>query len=159
MFASPGAYQRSFNIDSKKSNKAMSPQMLSPNSFQTREILEAGLKFYVLGRYPSAVRSYRRALSQEPDSALGHYLLGLALMACGDAFNARNEWESARRLEHVDASDGWAGKTAVALLGVVSLTTRAEESSGERGIMESMDLQQASDHRLLRTWIPSTNDS
>ena len=95
----------------------MSRQAMPEPAFPVPEDIHAGLQFYNQGHYPAAVRCYQLALRREPESALGHYLLGLTLMATGEFVNAQAEWEAASRSPDDGPQTEWARRCAQILLG------------------------------------------
>jgi Flp pilus assembly protein TadD len=78
--------------------------------------IKAGLELHKCGNYRQAARSYRRCLRGGRESVLGHYLLGLALMAAGQVTQARAEWSMASGMSDVSPQDAWARSEARTLL-------------------------------------------
>ncbi|MGI4789087.1 MAG: tetratricopeptide repeat protein [Janthinobacterium lividum] len=89
---------------------------LPETAFPVSNDMDAGLKFYAEGHYTAAIYCYRLALSRDPESALGHYLMGLTLMALGDPISARAEWEAASCSEDATPQTVWASSRARLLL-------------------------------------------
>jgi tetratricopeptide (TPR) repeat protein len=61
------------------------------------EAIKAGDNAYVAQDYPGAAAAFRQAIELMPQNALGHYRLGQALLASGDATAAEQAYSAALR--------------------------------------------------------------
>jgi tetratricopeptide (TPR) repeat protein len=64
------------------------------------ERVNEGAAAYVAGDYAKAIELFRKAIEQDPDKALGHYLLGEAYLADKKLEEAERAWQAA--LQHAD---------------------------------------------------------
>jgi Flp pilus assembly protein TadD len=94
----------------------MSRQATPESAPSATDDLGAALVLHENGCFPAAIRCYRRVLSSQPENTLGHYLLGLALMAQGDTLGARGEWEAAGHSSDEGPQSEWARGCATTLL-------------------------------------------
>lgn len=61
------------------------------------EIINEGNAAYIARDYATATAKYQEALQKKPNGALGHYMLGQALLAEGKLKEANDAWQSALR--------------------------------------------------------------
>jgi len=106
----------------------MVEQTLSPRAARRKclasRCLDEGLALYARGSTREALRLYLRAIDLEPENAVAHYVMGVALQAAGRADEARAQWKSAVALRP-DSEDGeWAKTKARQLLQAPALRDR-----------------------------------
>lgn len=83
---------------------------------RSQECLDKGLILSLFGDQDAALRFYRKALLLDPANALGHYMLGLALIKLGATNDALAEWRKAAHSEQAGSRSNWAKRKAMELL-------------------------------------------
>jgi len=83
---------------------------------RAQECLDKGLILALFGDQDAALRLYRKALLLDPANALGHYMLGVALLKQGATNDALSEWRQAAHSEEPGSRSQWAKQQAEELL-------------------------------------------
>ena len=88
----------------------------SESVLQFEECIDRGLVKWIMGDAGGALRMYRKAVTVNPDGALGHYLHGFILDEMGRREEARLQY--ARVLKTLDPSPqgNWARRQATRLI-------------------------------------------
>ena len=86
------------------------------NTERAQECLDRGLVLSMFGNRADAIRFYRKALLLDPDNAIGHYMLGVALMKRGDTDDAVHEWRATADTNRPGTQARWARRQAQKLL-------------------------------------------
>jgi len=92
---------------------------------RAQECLDRGLILAIFGEAAEATRFYRKALLLDPNNALGHYMLGLALMNQGDTDDAIEQLQEAKHTTRDGSRYEWARAEAERLLTDHSVRNRA----------------------------------
>lgn len=77
---------------------------------------EQGLALYMQGQREEALALYQEAARLAPEDVLGHFLIGLALMALNRQGEAYQEWRTVLALPVRDEQAAWAQHLVVTLL-------------------------------------------
>ena len=83
---------------------------------RAEECLDRGLVLAMFGEAAQATRFYRKALLLDPNNALGHYMLGLALMKQGETHDAIEQLREAKYTTRDGSRYDWARAEAERLL-------------------------------------------
>ena len=83
---------------------------------RAQECLDRGLVLAMFDELAAATRFYRKALLLDPNNALGHYMLGLALMNQGDTDDAIEQLREAAQVKGHESRTKWARTEARKLL-------------------------------------------
>src|SRR5436309_5114190 len=75
---------------------------------RAQEFLNRGMVLSMMGEREEAMSLYRRALDIDSGSAIGHYMLGISLMANGRVEEALAEWRAVLNTTQPGSHAAWA---------------------------------------------------
>ncbi len=88
-------------VETRQANRALDEErkVLDHNATDTSALLNTGYAYMKLGEFDLAEKAYRQLIAVDPNSAAGHYDLGLSLKMRDQIENAQAEFREAIRLD------------------------------------------------------------